>query len=308
MADIHVNFSSPGVLPSNVDKTRKILWLGNDTVQIKCYDGGQIKSFNCDFSNAPVTTDSQVTPNGYSDIIYRYHKTDDLLSLWIACIVPENTELPKPAYQLFSPTAAATIWKAVNENDDAETSLTPAPDWIPGALTDAEKQARVQAAIVKWRQMMEHWLLQSPKYAHLIPEITKHLALWLRAADYVVHELYGDKVVGTLTYDWLILEAIIKEATKGPVTLDPDGDGAYNVEFFQHFTTLIDSYPNGPTAWASLWVNWWELTETSTVADVVRKNMVTEVLMPADTISARTKTWDGVTLDSYNPANIYWRS
>lgn len=308
---IHVNFLRASDLPTGetVDKVRKILWLGSDTLQLKCYNGGQIKAFNCDFSNAPVTLDSQVTPNGYADIIYRYHKTDDNLHLWIAAVVPDNTEIPKPDYQVFSPTAATTVWKAVGENDDVETSLRPAPDWIPGTLSEAEKRARVGVALQAWREKKKVWLLESPQYADVIPEITKHLSLWLRAADYVLHELYGDKVVGTLTYDWLLLEAIAKEATKGPVTLDPDGDGAYNVEFFQHFATLVDSYPNGPTAFAALWVNWWELTGTSTVADVTRKNMVTEVLMPTDTVDTRTKAWtDGVTLDAYNPATVYWTS
>lgn len=300
MAHVHVNFLRADDLPTGqtVDETRKILWLGDDTAQVKCFDGVQIKAFNCDFSNAPVTVDSQETPNGYSDIIYRYHKTAELLSLWIACIVPDNTEIPKPDYQIFSPTAAATLWKAVGENDDVETALQSPPDWIPGALTTQQKKDRAITKIKAWREQKKAWLLESPEYADLVPEITKHLGYWLRSADYVLKLMYDMGVAGTL--DWLIVEAIAKEATKGPRTLDPDGDGAYNVEFFQRLKVAAAGYPTGPT-FGALWVRTWDLSDVSDVQRVAD--------FTADVIQSHGQTTDrtyhSIPAD-YNSTAVYW--
>lgn len=101
-----------------------------------------------------------------------------------------------------------------------------------------------------------------------------------------------------------MLEAVIDKAILGPSTLDPDGDGAYNAEFFMNLNTAISSFPNGPT-FGVLWVDWWSLTSTSTVTDVSRvSNMVTDILTHAEQASrvkANLPT-------NYNPTTKYWEA
>ncbi|MYB01987.1 MAG: hypothetical protein F4118_12400 [Acidimicrobiaceae bacterium] len=304
MARIHINFLRLSDLPAGhtADKVLKILWLGNDTAQVKSSNNGQIRVFNLDFSNAPVTTDSQETPNGYSDIVYRYHKTTEMLNLWIACFVPDNTGIPNPDYEERMYDARTSIFLATGETNDVETPSGASPSWIPTALTELQKKERVISKIKKWREQVKRWLFEAPTYAALVPDILTHLGYWLKAADYTIKLLWDEKVAGTTTYDWSVLEAVIDEAIKGPSTLDPDGDGAYNVEFFMNLKTAISSFPTGPT-FGVIWVDWWALTETSTADDVSRvPNMVTSILIHSD-MANRIK---GNIPTDYNPLTEYW--
>ena len=318
---LYINYVRKADISGEIDEIRRIHLAANcKRVHIREDDSfhNMVIMRVYDFQNATQTEGSvQVPRPGYSDNIYRYMiDADDVLHLWICCAVPLNTPLPVPDYQIreFSGYGTKTVWLA-NGEQDRIVSGGSAPGWVPGALTEQQKKDRVITAIQAWRTRKKAWLLESLEYADLIPEISKHLGLWLRAADYGLSELWRLKVAGTITYDWLVLEAIVKEATKGPLTLDPDGDGAYNVEFFDTFRGLIAAYPSGPTDAAAIWVNWWELTGSSTAADVARRNM-NDYIYGADVSQsdrdARRFAWrptdvsTPVSFATYNPTAKYW--
>jgi len=283
---------------------RKILLRSDRNLQIKYSTGGQILSVDYDFSSAPVTGISEVTPNGYDDLVYRYMVDNEHLHLWIACFVPENTGIPTPDYQELTYDAMASVFLATGETSDLETASASPPSWIPTALTELQKKERVISKIKKWRDQVKTWLFESPTYAALVPDILTHLGYWLKSADYTIKLLWDEKVAGTTTYDWSVLEAVIDEAIKGPSTLDPDGDGAYNIEFFMNLKTAISSFPTGPT-FGVIWVDWWSLTGTSTADDVSRvPNVVTSILTHSD-MAHRIKS--NIPND-YNPLSEYWTS
>ncbi|MYK36129.1 MAG: hypothetical protein F4036_00030 [Gammaproteobacteria bacterium] len=299
---LYINYVRSNKVPGVMD-IAKIHVIEDRHLKISPDTGGQIASRDFDFRSSPVSEGSQVSPNGYADIIYRYLVDEDDLHLWIAVGVPTNTVLPKPDYQEIEYSAAATVFLASGETDTVEEAVIPTPDWVPGVLTDADKKERVKGKLDKWREQVKHWLREAPIYATLVRDIYTHLGFWLRSADYTIKVLWDEKVAGTTTYDWSVLEAIIDEAIKGPTTLDPDGDGAYNAEFFMNLNSAISSFPNGPT-FGALWVNWYALTSTSTSSDVDRIHVITDILTHAD-MSSRIKA---NMPDGYNPTLEYWET
>lgn len=260
-----------------------------------------------DFRNAAETLGSVSRPNGYSDFIYRYRIEGDTVHLWVAVGVPRDTPLPKPDYQVLETDVSAdagglSIFLATGETIDTSQPHRGTHDWVPGALTDAEKKARAIAKIKAWREQKKAWLLEAAEYADLVPNIVTHLGYWLRSADYVLKVMYEAGVAGTL--DWLLVEAIAKEAIKGPRTLDPDGDGAYNVVFFQRLKAAAVSFPTGPD-FGALWVQTWDLTDVSDVdrvsdftAEVIHSHGSSDPLLPDRTYHSLPS--------SYNSTSVYW--
>ena len=317
-AKIHLNFVRKADISGEIDEIRRIHLAANcKRVHIREDDSfhNMVIMRVYDFQNATQTEGSvQVPRPGYSDNIYRYMiDADDVLHLWICCAVPLNTPLPVPDYQIreFSGYGTKTVWLA-NGEQDRIVSGGSAPGWVPGALTEQQKKDRVITAIKAWRAKKKAWLLESPEYADLIPEITKHLGYWLRAADYAIYYEWNRKntdVDGA--YSWDIIEAMVKEATKGPLSLDPDGDGAYNVEFFQAFRALIyghddtvnnqndiPAHPNGPSH-GTIWLN---TESTWAAASDVQRQTLNYTL-----ITAQSSRFTGLTT-AYNPTNQYWSS
>ena len=288
----YINF----IRSPSVPEVKKIILKADKHLQIKRVVGGSEVVTAYDFTNTPEIR-STSRPN-YDDTVYRYMVDADGLHVWIACGVPANMALPVPDYKVQEYTAMATVWKATGEDNTIETETSGAqPDWIPGVLTTAEKKALAVEALKVWRRQVERWLFEAPKYATLVPDILTHLGYWLRSADYVLSELWREAIL-----DWLTYESVVKEATKGPSSLDPDGDGAYNVEFFLRLKSAVASFPSGPN-FGALWVNWWALSASSTVSDVSRvSNMVTDVLTHAE-VAARTKS--GMS-ETYNPTVAFW--
>jgi len=294
---LYINYVRQSAVPL-APEVKKILVLSDRHLQIKrVVDGVDIVT-DFDFRTSSRTTESLNTPNGYADTIYRYLIDNSDVHVWIAGVVPTGVSLPKPDYQVIEHSAAATVFKVSGETDSAETPSGTQPAWIPGALTTAEKKVRAIRAIKSWREQKKSWLLEAPEYADLVPNITTHLGYWLRSADYVLKLMYDMGVSGT--FDWLIVEAITKEAIKGPRTLDPDGDGAYNTEFFQRLKVASVGYPTGPT-FGALWVRTWDLTD---VVDVDRVLDFT-----ADVIQshgqATDRTYHNIPAD-YDSTAIYW--
>jgi len=306
---------------SGIDEIKRIHLSHDKNIRIREDDSfhGIVVSKTYDFRNAAETQGSISSPNGYSDNVYRYMvEADGTLHAWICCAVPLDTALPSPDYQEVEHTGAATIFLAQGEADSVVGGGS-SPHWIPGALTESEKKTRAIDAIKAWREQKKTWLLESPEYADLMPNITLHLGYWLRSADYVIWYEFdkkkraeaGETVTGAL--DWLIIEAIAKEAAKGPRTLDPDGDGAYNVAFFQAFKALVEGsagtpfptagFPNGPD-FGALWVQTWDLTQ---VSDVVRTASLSVVIATHYQPLATDRTYSGLSA-SYNPTAEYWTS
>lgn len=299
---LYISYVRSDKVPGVMD-IAKIHVIEDRHLQISTDTGGQIASQDFDFRNSTPTDDSKNSPNGYADIIYRYLVDSDDLHLWIAVGVPTDTEMPSPDYQETEYSSAATVFLAAGETDTVEVSVVPTPNWVPGLLTDAQKKEKVKAKLSKWRDQINHWLREAPIYATLVKDIYTHLGFWLRSADYTIKVLWDEKNDGTTTYDWTVLEAIIDEAIKGPTTLDPDGDGAYNAEFFMNLNSAIASFPNGPN-FGVLWTNWYTLTSASTSADVDRVHVITDILTH-DEMASRIKS---NMPSNYNATLEYWEA
>ena len=260
---VYVNYIRKADL-TGVDEIRRIHLSADKFIRIYVDDTthGALSPKQFDFGNAVETPESVEVPGGYSELVYRYQvDADGTLHVWIVCAVPTNTNMPVPDYEVTTHSGAATIFLATGETD-AFVGGGSAPSWIPGALTTGQKKTRAISAIKSWRAQKKSWLLEAPEYADLVPNIVTHLGYWLRSADYVIKLMYDQGVATTL--DWLIVEAIVKEAIKGPRTLDPDGDGAYNVEFFQRLKVAATGFPTGPT-FGALWVRTWDLSSVGNV-------------------------------------------
>ena len=249
----------------SLPQVKKILALAEKHLQIKTQVGNTVTTYNLDFRLSGVTKPGTigVSPNGHSDILYQYFVSDDDLEATVVCPVPGNTALPVPLNQRKTiSTFPATLFLATGESATIEQTTT-TPNWIPAALTTAAAKALAVEAIKAWRNQKQQWLLEAPEYADLLPNIVTHLGYWLRSADYVIKLMWDQAVAGTLdasgSSDWIYLQKIVKEATKGPLTLDADGDGHYDVAFFRRLKNAVALFPNGP-GFGALWVRTWDLS------------------------------------------------
>lgn len=309
---LYINYVRAADMPSGINEVRRLKMKEDKNLFIDSHDGTNAVQHAYDFRGTPQDDHrSYVSPNGYNDLVYRYMVDGDGVHLWVCCIVPANTDMPSPDYQEITAAANTTVFIASGQTDSALGTAT-VPNWIPQTFTDAAKKARAVEAIKAWRMRKKAWLLESPEYADLIPEITKHLGYWLRAADYAIWYEFdqkkrddaGESITGAK--DWLIIEAMAKEMSKGPLTLDPDGDGAYNAEFFQRFRAFIygatapsvPAHPTGPSQ-GVLYLN---TTATWTSPDDVERVEFTYTLMQH--ASQRTR-YAGLSA-AYNPTTEYW--
>ena len=260
------------------------------------------------FSISAETVGSVQTPHGYHDTVYRYMVKGDTVHLWVCVAVPTDTEMPVPDYQELTLSGATEIFAATGETINTAVEGNNNYGWVPGStLSDAEKKARAIAKIKAWRAQKKAWLLEAPEYADLVPNIVTHLGYWLRSADYVIwYEFNKKNTNANGAYDWDIIEEIAKEAIKGPRTLDPDGDGAYNVEFFQRLKVAATGFPTGPT-FGALWVRTWDLTSVGNVdrvadftANVISSHGSTDSSLP-------DRTYHDIPV-TYNSTTEYWTS
>ena len=98
--------------------------------------------FNFDFRNADVPAHEQ-SPNGYSDIVYRWNIDTDTATFYIA--LTQNTTDVLDTTQESDVTYPAYLWLAEGETETTETP-TITPDWLPTAATETEIKAGKVAA------------------------------------------------------------------------------------------------------------------------------------------------------------------
>jgi len=141
----------------------------------------------------------------------------------------------------------------------------------------------------------------SKKY-NCVPNISTCFGYYLRSADYVLKRMFQQGKDGKL--DWQIVEAIVKEATKGPKSLDPAGDGDYEAAFFVELKEILTNRPSQPD-FGALWVRTWDLTRISDVKridnfkdDVVETHGATDPKKPDRTYSDMPQNYDST--------NDYW--
>jgi len=245
----------------------KIIAIANKRLQVKTRMDTTVSTYDFDFRLSGTTRKGTIglSPQGHANILYQYFVSASDLDATLVCPVPANTPLPTPLNQRKEiSTFPSNLFIATGETAVAETTHA-VPSWIPGALSETEKKERFIHKVKAWREQIKKWLLEAPQYADLVPDIINHLGYWLRAADWVIHQ-EATKAVAQ-RYDWLILEAICKEAMLGPRTLDADGDGSYDVVFFRRLKEAATTFPNGP-GFGALWVQTWDLTSPADVSRV----------------------------------------
>ena len=297
---VYINFVRGADVPASVPEVRRIEIVRDKYLLIR-HSAGQARAFR--FIDTPETQGSVESPNGYRDIVYRYRVEGSTVHLWVCCVVPANTALPTPDYEVITYSQKETLFLAVGQTDTTDPFSTPV-DWVPRALTTQQKKERAIGKIKAFREQKKTWLLEAPEYADLVPDIVTHLGYWLRSADYVIKLMYDLGVAGTL--DWLIVAKIAEEAMKGPRTLDPDGDGAYNVEFFQRLKVAATNFPTGPS-FGALWVRTWDLSDVGDVdrvsdftANVISSHGSTDPSLP-------DRTYHNIPA-TYNSTAEYWTS
>ena len=258
---LKINYLKTNDLP-NVGTITKIIVSSDRVIDIKCHDtGGEILNQRYDFSSAVSKPSSCESPNVYSDLIYRYLIEEDDLTIWIACVVPDDTSLPSPDYQEYIiETFPFTIFLAQGISDSPE-AITNSPLWVSNLnrLTYTEKQERAVIAIKEWRIQKEEWLAEVQRHIDLNPKLPEHLGYWLRSADRVIQRFFQDS-----NTDPLIVEQLAKIITAGPPTLGSQ------VALLRNLQSLITQFPNGPD-FAAAWVTTLNLTQPS---DVQSKELV----------------------------------
>ena len=275
---LKINYLISTDLPE-IGNITKIIVAADRVLEIKCHDsGGQLLNQRYDFSSAVSKSESCESPNVYSDLIYRYLIEDDDLTLWIACVVPDDTKLPIPAYQEYIVNDfPKTIFLAEGVPDGSEI-ITNSPSWVSelSTLTYAEKQQRAVAEVKEWRNQKEEWIENASRYIDLNPDIPKHIGYWMRSADRVIQKFFQDPDI-----DPLIVAEMAKQATKGPSTYDPDNPSM----LFRNLLSVINTFPNGPD-FSAIWV---ETLNLNSAADVERKTIL-QVLQTRST--QQNETYD----------------
>ncbi|MXV76391.1 hypothetical protein F4Z99_19230 [Candidatus Poribacteria bacterium] len=269
-----VNYLRSAELPG-IDFVDKIVVPEADVLHIKCHStGGQILVPEYDFSNVGVMKASGQSPNGYSDLVYRYFKTATELTLWIACVVPENTPLPVPAYQEYEVTTFPDyVFIAEDESETLEVA-TAFPAWVSAlnALTYPEKQVIAVEEINEMLTKKDQDIELSVRGLELNSDISTHVAYWWRSAIAVVKRFFQDPNV-----DPLIVAEMAKQAAAGPTTRSDQ------FRLLRNLAGLIAQYPNGPD-FAAIWV---ETRNLNSPSDVTRKTIL-EVLQTRGTAEDET--------------------
>ena len=295
---VYLNFVPVGRITAPVVK--KVQVVGDKDLHIKRVVNGVEGVWQYDFTGMPVVGTSQ-TPDSYEDTIYRYqHDADGTLHVWVAVV---TDELPEVRYQVQEHSAQATVWLGTGQDSTIETA-TSAPTWIPGSLSSSQWRAIAEAKIPVWRSQIRKWLMEAPQYGDLVPDILTHLGYWLRSADFMVKRAWaGPNGNGPGAMSWEVFSTFMDECIKGPSTLDPDGDGSYEVGFFTRLKQATIAYPQGPT-FGAIWVNWWDLNNNSDPSDVVRVGDMMRDVLAVGHLSTRTVSddFDG----SYDPLYKYW--
>ena len=259
--DVYINFLQSADL-SGVPTIRKIRVSANRVIDINCHaTGGEILNERYDFSSVVSMRESKQSPNGLLDLIYRYHVTDDLLKVWIVCVVPEGTDLPDIVEQWFEVTSFPQTLFLAEGVTDGDSAITGTVAWTTAlaTLTDAEKKVIAIREIEAMFDKKEADIENANKYLDLHKDLAVHVAYWWRAAISVVKRFYQDTTV-----DKLIVARMAEEASKGPTTRNDQ------LTLLRNLLGLMTQFPEGPN-FGAIWV---ETRNLSSPADVRRKTML----------------------------------
>jgi len=273
---LKINYLRQSELP-DVGIITKLIVSSDRVIDIKCHNtGGQIFNQRYDFSSAVSRPESHQSPNGYSDLVYRYFIEDDELTIWVACVVPNDTDLPNPDYQEYTVESFPTTIFLGEGIEDGSEAITNTPSWVTdlSVLSYVEKRKIELAEIRAWRTQKETWLETANKFVDLNPDIAKHMGYWLRSADRVIQKFSQDPDI-----DPLIVAEIAKQASQGPSAYDPDNPAM----LFRNLLPVITTYPNGPD-FSAIWV---ETRDLASPSDVERKTIL-EVLQSRGTDADET--------------------
>lgn len=270
--DVYINFLRSADLPG-VPTIRKIIVSANRVIDIN-FDttGGEILNERYDFSSAVSMEESGQSPNGYPDLIYRYHATDDLLKVWIACVVPEGTDLPEPVERWYEVTSFPQTLFLAEGVSDGGSVITGTVAWAAAlsTLSDAQKKARAIAAFKDvWRPQTLTWTEQANARAILSDGLVSKVRKWLIAADRALQIEYQKADV-----DYLVFEKMCKLAAQGALDIT-------DVDTFMISVHLNSQTPTVPC----LWVN-----STPERVNLGSTIFYTDQTIPAD-YNARDESW-----------------
>lgn len=159
---LYINYARQARVP-NAPVVKKIQMIKDRHLRITRVIGGVDVVTDYNFTNSGHTGDSQQSPRSYADTLYRYQIDETDLHVWIAGVVPANTPLPNPAYQESTYTAKVTVWKAAGEDNTIASPSGTQPDWIPGALSDANFIKMMKPSVIRCARNFDegfrwHWL------------------------------------------------------------------------------------------------------------------------------------------------------
>ena len=271
---LKINYLRASDLPG-VDFINKITVSADSVIDIKCHStGGQVYTIRHDFSDAVVMEDSGQSPNGYADLIYRYLKTADDLTVWVACVVPDDTELPVLDYQEYEVLTFPThVFLAEGEQEVLSVPTSTAA-WVTalGDLSYSEKQDICVREVNAMLLQKDEDLIQATRAIDLNSEIPKHVGLWWRVAIAVIKRFFQDEDI-----DPLIVAEMAKQAAAGPTTRSDQ------FMLLRNLQGLITQFPTGPP-FAAIWV---ETRNLNNPSDVRRKTIL-EVLQTRGTAADET--------------------
>lgn len=272
--NLKINYMRSADLPG-VNFIDKITVSADKVVDIKSHStGGQTLVNRYDFSSAVAREASGQSPNGYSDLIYRYLVESDKVTLWIACVVPDDTPLPFPDYQEYEITDFPDyVFLAEDETETLE-AITAYPQWVSAlrTLTYAEKQAIAVHEVNKMLLKKEEDIENASKYLDLNPAIPTHVGYWWRSAVAVIKRFFQDPHT-----DPLIVAEMAKQGAAGPTTRQ------MQLVLLRNLTGLIRQFPKGPN-FAAIWV---ETRNLNSPSDVQQKTIV-EVIATRGTAADET--------------------
>ena len=295
---IHLNFVPKDKI--NAPEVTKVQFAPPAHLYVNRLINGAEEVNHYDFSHVQ-PGGTQQAPGRYQDTVYRWHKDNhkSMVNVWIAVV---TDDLPETKYRVSGHKAKKTVWKAKGQNNAFDT-VTHKPTWAPSMMTDADWKAIADAKLPLWREQIARWLMLSPQYAHYMPDITTYFGYWLKSADAALFEIRSTVVAQPNKMSWKIFGTVLDEVIKGPKSLDPEGDGAFEPLYFQRLAEIKETYPTGPD-FGLIWVNVWDLTDMSIPSDVIRVKNITKDILDDKIRTYRTQPVRKY--DEYNPLEVYW--
>ena len=296
---IHLNFVPKSKI--NAPEVTKVQFAPPAHLYVNRIINGAEEVNHYDFSHVQPGGTKQ-PPGRYQDTVYRWHKDSHkgMVNVWIAVV---TDDMPETKYRVSGHKAKKTVWKAKGQNNAFDT-VTHKPTWVPDRKTDAEWRKDAEARLPLWREQIGRWLMLSSQYSHFMPDATTQLGYWLRSADAALWKLWSSTVGEPKEMSWEVFGTVLDEMIKGPKSLDPNGDGAFEPLFFQRLAKIKETFPTGPT-FGMIWVNHWDLIDINEPADVIRVNNIIKDVLD-DTHNMRVNRVVTIIPADHDPLEVYW--